>query len=63
MIKECHRHIQCIDIRQREVGGWRDYKEFKIRHVTVVLVKVHKVADHNFVNFVFLYVIVFNKVN
>lgn len=31
MIKECHRHIQRIDIRQREVGGWRDNEEFKIK--------------------------------
>ena len=32
MIKECHRHIQRIDIRQREVGGWRDNEEFKIKN-------------------------------
>ena len=32
MIKECHRHIQGIDIRQREVGGWRDNEEFKINN-------------------------------
>lgn len=31
MIKECHRHIQRIDIRQREVGGWRDNENFKIK--------------------------------
>jgi|GEM_PF-6905219 len=31
MIKECHRHIQRIDIRQREVGGWRDNEKFKIK--------------------------------
>lgn len=29
MIKECHRHIQRIDIRQREVGGRRDNEKFK----------------------------------
>lgn len=29
MIKECHRHIQRIDIRQREVGGWRDNEEIQ----------------------------------
>lgn len=32
MIKECHRHIQGIDIRQREVGGRRDNEEFKIKN-------------------------------
>lgn len=32
MIKECHRHIQCIDIRQREVGGRRDNEELKIKN-------------------------------
>lgn len=31
MTKECHRHIQRIDIRQREVGGWRDNENFKIK--------------------------------
>lgn len=31
MIKECHPHIQRIDIRQREVGGWRDNENFKIK--------------------------------
>ena len=30
MIKERHRYLQGIDIRQREVGGWIDNEEFKI---------------------------------
>ena len=32
MIKERHRYLQRIDIRQREVGGWRDNEEFKIKN-------------------------------
>lgn len=32
MIKECHRHIQRIDIRQREVGDRRDNEKFKINN-------------------------------
>ena len=32
MIKERHRYLQGIDIRQREVGGWRDNEEFKIKN-------------------------------
>lgn len=32
MIKERHRYLQGIDIRQREVGGRRDNEEFKIKN-------------------------------
>ena len=31
MIKERHRYLQGIDIRQREVGGWSDNEEVQIK--------------------------------